>query len=427
MAADKSGNVYAVGYTYDANGNGTSYLREKPAGSAAWSTVATTNGGFGGVAFDAAGDVFVTGANSSHYFATWEIMKGTTTLKQIDVDTAAVGGGYALTVDGSGNIYAVGIDRTKYKNSSDPKWTVRKGTFANGKWSFSTVDQLLQSQGFAQGGFPEGVTVAPTGLYVVGSYNGTWIIRKSVTGASGTWATVDSISSGWAEGVATDAAGNIYAVGSASGWVVRESTNGGASWTAVDSFALGPNTSTWANAITRDASGNMVVAGWDQDTAGDTHAVVRTNAFGSWTTLDNYGYPDGGVEYDAVAVDSSGNLYAGGDIWDNAETFDNWIIRSQPAAPTNLTAAADPVSPTSQINLTWANTACSDQTGFAIYRSSDGGATFSLAATVGAGVTAYSDTGLTAGTTYSYYVISLLNSDGSSNPSNSAAATTLAQ
>src|SRR5690242_6720643 len=155
MAADTSGNVYAVGYTADSSSNSTLYLREKPAGSATWTTVTTMNGGqwgkFSGVAVDAAGDVFITGENGSNYFATWELAKGTTTLKQIDVDSAAGGTGSAVTVDGSGNVYSVGFDHTKYKGSTALKWTVRKGTFANGKWSFSTVDQPLQSEGKAYG------------------------------------------------------------------------------------------------------------------------------------------------------------------------------------------------------------------------------------------------------------------------------------
>jgi hypothetical protein len=220
--------------------------------------------------------------------------------------------------------------------------------------------------------------------------------------------------------------GNVYAAGESSTghWMVRESTNGGSSWTTVDGFS-GTISGVYAEAVTRDPSGNMVVAGWGQDSVGDEYAIVRTNAGGSWTTLDSYGYPDGNAYYDAVAADTSGNLYAGGEVFDNAGTFDNWMIRSQPAAPTNLTAVTDAIHPSSQINVTWANTAGSDETGFAVYRSLDG-VTFTQVATVGAGATAYSDTGLSSGTTYFYYVVSLLNAHGMSAQSNQAAATTSA-
>jgi hypothetical protein len=427
MTADKSGNVYAVGA--DSIDYGTLYLREKPASSAAWTTMATMNEGdwgeFNDVAVDAAGDVFITGRsnpgkNIPSYFTTWELAEGTTTLKQIDADTAAPGAGGAVTVDGSGNVYVVGGDDTKYKGSTVSKWTVRKGTYANGKWSFSTVDQPLQSKGGTGA-----VAVTPTGIYVGGAYNGVWTIRRSATGASGTWTTVDSWSGGnyGPGGIATDAAGNIYAVGVSAGhWIVRESTNGGSSWTTVDDF-IGTLSYASASAITRDASGNMVVAGWGWDSVGDDHAVVRTNAGGSWTTLDNYSYPDGNADYSAVAADTSGNLYAGGEVWDNAGTFDDWMIRSQPAAPKNLTAAADTTNPTSQINLSWVNPTGADATGFEIFRSTDG-VNFTAIGTVDANTTIFADDTVSPGTTYYYYVVTLLNSDGSSNPSNTVTAST---
>jgi hypothetical protein len=423
MAADRAGNVYAVGQTTDSDFNNTLYLREKFAGSVAWTTIAAMNGGqwgkFSGVAVNTVGDVFVSGENSSNYFATWELIKGSTTLKQIDADTVASGIGEAVTTDQSGNVYAVGFDHTKYKGGTALKWTVRKGTFANGKWSFSTVDQMLQSEGKAYG-----VTVAPSGVYVVGYYNTKWTIRKSSTGAGGTWTTVDASSGGAAQGVATDAAGNVYAVGisGTSHWIVRESSNGGSSWTTVDDFF---GTLSYANAwaITRDASGHMVVAGYADDNLAE-YLVVRTDAGGSWTTLDQYSDPAGGNRYFAVAADPSGNLYAGGDVGDG-DTFDDWIIRSQPAAPTNVTATPDPVLPSSQINLSWTNAAGSDATGFAVYRSTDG-VNFTLLGTVDASVTGYVDSGLAAGTTYYYYVRTLLNADGASNASNTATATTAA-
>jgi hypothetical protein len=418
MTADKAGKVYAVGEDGD---NGTLVLREKPAGSAQWTTMATVNSGsygeFRGVAVDAAGDVFITGRTNSEYFTTWELPAGTTTLKQIDVDSAGAGLGDAVTIDGSGNVYSVGGVVTYFKRSTYSTWTVRKGTLANGKWSFTTVDsQLTQSKNG-----PHGVTVAPTGIYVAGTYNGNWTIRKSPTGASGTWTTVDSLSGGNSNpaGIATDAAGNVYAAGySSHHWTVRESTNGGSSWTTVDDF-IG-TFSTYATAIARDASGNMVVAGWTYDNTGDEIAMVRTNAGGSWRTLDSYGYPAGNAYYSAVAADSVGNLYAGGEMFDNAGTVDNWMIRSQPAAPTGLIATTLSAS---EVNLSWTNAAGADATGFEIFRSTDG-VNFSAIGTTDANTTIFGDNSLSAGTTYYYYVVTLLNSDGSSNASNTASAST---
>jgi carboxypeptidase T len=88
-----------------------------------------------------------------------------------------------------------------------------------------------------------------------------------------------------------------------------------------------------------------------------------------------------------------------------------------PAAPTNLTATA--ASP-SQIDLSWTDNA-GDETGFKIER--DNGSGFTQIATVGAGITSYSNTGLTASTTYDYRVYAY-NSYGDSDYSNTISATT---
>jgi hypothetical protein len=91
-------------------------------------------------------------------------------------------------------------------------------------------------------------------------------------------------------------------------------------------------------------------------------------------------------------------------------------LRSQPAVPTNVTASRDAGLPSSQIDLSWTNAAGTDETGFAVYRSTDG-VNFTLLGTLDASTTRYSDGGLAAGRTYFYYVLSLLNSGGASAPS----------
>jgi predicted phage tail protein len=84
--------------------------------------------------------------------------------------------------------------------------------------------------------------------------------------------------------------------------------------------------------------------------------------------------------------------------------------------------AATAVSST-QIRLTWVDNDTAEQ-GFKIERSAGVGSTdFSQIATVGANVTSFSNTGLTASTSYSYRVRAY-NADGDSGYSNTAAAAT---
>jgi len=84
-----------------------------------------------------------------------------------------------------------------------------------------------------------------------------------------------------------------------------------------------------------------------------------------------------------------------------------------PVAPSGLSATT---ASASGISLAWTDNS-DNETGFKIYR--DG----SLIATTSANATSYSDAGLAAGTSYSYY-IKATNADGDSAASNTASATT---
>jgi hypothetical protein len=89
-----------------------------------------------------------------------------------------------------------------------------------------------------------------------------------------------------------------------------------------------------------------------------------------------------------------------------------------PNPPSGLTATT---ASASQINLAWTDNSA-NESGFRIERSTDG-STFTPLTTVGAGVTTYSNAGLTASTLYSYRVLAF-NAAGDSAFSNTASATT---
>jgi len=156
--------------------------------------------------------------------------------------------------------------------------------------------------------------------------------------------------------------------------------------------------------------------------------------------ISSAGFSAGGDSGSLIVTDDAnknpvGLLFAGSDT----TTFANRIQRvlgafavtidgeagptpTPPAAPTDLTATA--VS-SSQINLTWADNS-NNETGFKIeWCSGAGCSVFSQIATVGAGVNSYSNTGLSASTTYTYRVRAY-NGGGDSEYSNTAGTTTSA-
>lgn len=148
----------------------------------------------------------------------------------------------------------------------------------------------------------------------------------------------------------------------------------------------------------------------------------ETQIFNTWTNrygFENFMYtlpgftPDGNTSYFATAVLDGGlisersYLYAvtvaNGDVTDPA-----------PFAPANL---AGITRSSSQIDLTWTDNA-DNETGYVLERALDR-VTFAPLATLGANVTSFSDTGLAAGTEYSYRVYAV-NGAGNSGYSNVA-------
>jgi subtilisin family serine protease len=133
----------------------------------------------------------------------------------------------------------------------------------------------------------------------------------------------------------------------------------------------------------------------------------------SWTNID----VKAAIEYSVDPKASlSGIIATGGRV--NANSA---LGPSPPGFPSNLSAVT--VS-TSQINLSWTDNS-NRELGYKIERKTGTGGTYSQVGTVGANVTSYSNTGLSASTTYYYHVMAY-NVTGDSAQSNEANATTSA-
>lgn len=150
-------------------------------------------------------------------------------------------------------------------------------------------------------------------------------------------------------------------------------------------------------------SGSQVNLAWSDTSNNETgFKIERRTGSGSFVEIISVGanttaYSDTGL--------SSGVAYtyrirafndAGNSLYSNEAAATTGLV---PAAPSNLAAAA--VSST-QVNLTWTDNS-NNETGFKIERKT-GSSSYTQITIVGANVTTYSDTGLSAGITYTYRV-----------------------
>src|SRR3989442_11317826 len=227
---------------------------------------------------------------------------------------------------------------------------------------------------------------------------------------------------------------NAYSIS----WNSTLAANGTHTLTAVARDAAGNTATSAAVSVTVDntppiisslsafnISSSQATITWATNEASDSQVEYGlTTAYGSATPLNSSLLTAHAVtltgmlatttyHYRVKSRDAAGNLATSADF-----TFTTLIAApdiTQPSVPTNLSASA--VS-SSQINLTW--TASTDNVGVAGYQVFRGGVTI---ATVTA--TAYSEAGLTPGTSYSYTVAAYDGAGKGSAQSTAAIAVTL--
>jgi glucosylceramidase len=202
-----------------------------------------------------------------------------------------------------------------------------------------------------------------------------------------------------------------------------------ATFTWTPSAGTGPAAPT--NLAATAASSTQINLTWTASTTtGVTYSVFRSTTSGftpgsgntvttglSGTSYSNTGLSSGTTYYYLVeAVGSTGTSYPS-----NQASATTTVVA--PTAPSGLTATA---ASSAQINLSWTASPTNGVT-YSVFRSTTSGFTPGSGNQVasGLGTTTYSNSGLTASTTY-YYKVEAVNSAGSSPASNQASATTLA-
>lgn len=210
-------------------------------------------------------------------------------------------------------------------------------------------------------------------------------------------------------------------------YIVRASNAGGSSANSTEASATTlPTPPVAPSSLSATAiSASQIDLSWADNSNNESSFVVSrsTTSGGPYTDIvtlaanttaySNTGLSTGVTYYYVVRASNSGGASA------NSNQA-SATTSSTPAAPSNLSAVA--VRPT-RIDLSWTDNS-GNETGFVISRSTTVGGPYTTVTTTGANVTSYSNTGLTANTTY-YYVVKASNAVGSSANSNEASATTL--
>ncbi|MFC1925011.1 Ig-like domain-containing protein, partial [Chloroflexota bacterium] len=309
IAVDSSGNVYITGYS-----------------NVAWgSPLQSHSGGY---------DAFVAKLDGSGTL-TWNTFLGSSVTDK----------GYGIAVDGSGNVYVAGESLATWGGSPVQAHSGGYDAFAaklNGSGSL-TWNTFLGSD---SGDTGYGIAVDGSGnVYVTGNSGATWgTPERAYSGgddafaaeldSSGTltWNTfLGSSATDHGYGIAVDGSGNVYVTGDSGatwGTPVRAYSNNG------DAFAAKLNGSgnlTWntflggsstdnGNAIAVDSSGNVYVTGNSGATWGTPERAYTSNgdAFAAklngsgsltWNTFLGGSSSDYG---NGLAVDGSGNVYVTG-------------------------------------------------------------------------------------------------------------------
>jgi len=255
-----------------------------------------------------------------------------------------------LALDSNGNIYAVGYTYSA-TNGSDI-W-IRKYTSSGVKKWTRIINGNANDNDRAYGAVVDG----SDNLYVVGEIHQTgedtniWIRKYSSSGAKKWTRIVDGPAGGFdgANGVALDAAGNLYVVGYATKtgesydiWIRKYDTSGTKKWTRM---VNGPaDDSDEARGIALDSSGNLYVIGHVTVPGAQQNIWIRKySAAGAkkWTRTVNGSASISRDRGHGIAVAASGAVYAVGkiDVTDEGENI--WIRKYSSAGVKKWTRTID--------------------------------------------------------------------------------------
>ncbi len=359
VAIDGSGNVVVAGYESD-GGGGTNWRirRYSPDLATLLSNTIYTGAGTApevahGIAIDGSGNVVVVGVEAGTSF-NWRIRKYDATLSTL-LGTTDYNGPYAddfaraVAIDGSGNVVVVGSEQGPL---GDYNWRIRRYD--------PTLTTLLATTSYdgptAGTDYAIAVAIDVSGDVIVGGEEDNpfpnWRLRRydqtlttlvGTTAFNGSGNGADTLN-----GLALDGSGNVVAAGFEQGflggpnWMVRKYNPTLTALLGSTDYVSPGNASEYAYAVTLNASGNVVVAGYEYGTVGADNWLVRVYdpALTTLVSSTDYDVAGGSEAAYAVVADPEGHVVVAG--YDQNGVNENWrVIRyicpataDGPSAPT---------------------------------------------------------------------------------------------
>jgi ankyrin repeat protein len=352
LAVDGSGNVYVTGYSV---GSGTNYdyatIKYLPTGDTAW--VRRYNGPGNdldevhALAVDASGNVYVTGrsygSGTALDYATIKYLPNgdTAWVRRYDGPANWFDGAYALTVDGSGNVYVTGGSEgsgtsddyatIKYLSNGDTAWVRRyngpgnSGDCASALAVDSSGNVYVTGRSMYSGDYD----------YATIKYNSNgdtaWVRRYNGPGNS----------ADQAYALAVDGSGNVYVTGRSIGSgtdydyaTIKYNSNGDTAW--VRRYNGSGNSGDYVHALAVDGSGNVYVTGMSPGSVtSDDYATIKYLSNGDTAWVRRYDESESSGDYAyALAVDGSGNVYVIGGSWGSGTSYDYATIKYLPTGNT---------------------------------------------------------------------------------------------
>ncbi|MES2734406.1 MAG: PA14 domain-containing protein, partial [Bacteroidota bacterium] len=382
LVVDAAGNVYITGgSTRSGNGLDITTIKYNAAGVQQWVQyfdMENKEDVGNALALDAAGNVYVTGYSTKtdttlNIFDYYTIYpnKDYTTLKYtstgvqqwvqrygstgayFDYNTKGDDIAVSIVVDAAGNASIAGTIKKLY---NDACLLIRYNTSGVQQWQQEVVGSV--------GAYPGGLALDPSGNicisvhYVPGAYDGNvgiyTILTAKYTAAGnrlwwkdfGDWSYYTG-SNNQVSGLVTDAAGNIYIIGSRHGYAyltIKYNASGVEQWVRTykgTGTIYNENDKDYANALAVDANGNVYLTGaaWN-DAGGYNYTTIQYNATGTRQWVAQYNGSANGIDSGtSLALGSDGSLYVTGNSYGGAGNTDWATVKYVPKSASTCQAS----------------------------------------------------------------------------------------